>query len=135
MGTAVTAFSLCPIVTAPARLMTNYQKQDSAKQAAWRRWLEPNLDSHLLSNLLQQEKEHSKQHSQLLESACASTLSLGPIWPHVIMSVASSFDEARKRYSRCDLRRRLRFPCLFGESSHRHRLFVGPFQPLPLTRV
>ena len=27
---------------------------------------------------------------------------LGPIWSHVIMSVASSFDEARKRYGRYD---------------------------------
>lgn len=47
------------------------------------------------------------------------------------MSVAGSFDEARKRYGRCDFCCRLF--SLFGESPHRHRLFVRPFQPLPLT--
>jgi len=73
----------------------------------WR--VPPNWDKQkrLLSNLFQQEKEHSKQLSELLESACTATSPLGSIWSHVIMSVAGSFDEAHKRYGRCDFCRRL----------------------------
>ena len=44
------------------------------------------------------------------------------------MSVAGSFDGARKRYGRCDFCR-----LLFEETPHRRCLFVRPFQPLPLS--